>query len=173
MDQEPWGRGRRQHGAHAALQRRGTVVRRNQDVESQSRVHAEVICNASTVRLCRVWRLACKIAPCDEGNACGLPLLPEVGHRVVAFAGYRDAPVRRRVPPAVDLGARPAPSATVTGVVRLTEASRPASGRTVEIVNTSTGERRSVQTTDNGGFALAVPAGRYRLDVTLRDGETI
>jgi hypothetical protein len=79
----------------------------------------------------------------------------------------------RRVPPAVDLSARPAPSATVTGVVRVTEASRSVSGRTVEIVNTSTGERRSVQTTDNGGFALAVPAGRYRVDVTLRDGETI
>ena len=79
----------------------------------------------------------------------------------------------RRVPPAVDVDARPAPSATVTGVVRMTESSSAAAGRTVEIVNTATGERRIVRTTDNGGFALVVPAGRYRLDVTLRDGETI
>jgi hypothetical protein len=53
------------------------------------------------------------------------------------------------------------------------EGSTAISGRTVEIVNTATGERRTVRTTDNGGFALAVPAGRYRLDLTLRDGETI
>lgn len=79
----------------------------------------------------------------------------------------------RRVPPAADLSARPSPSAIVTGVVRVAEASGPVSGRTVAVVNTATGERRTVLTTDNGGFALAVPAGRYRLDVTLRDGETI
>ena len=80
----------------------------------------------------------------------------------------------RRVPPPVDVSAMTRPTATVvTGVVRAAEGSASVAGRTVEIVNTATGERRTVRTTDNGGFALAVPAGRYRVDVTLRDGETI
>jgi len=77
---------------------------------------------------------------------------------------------RRGVP--VDVAPKAPVSATVTGVVRGLE-STSVSGRTVEIVNTATGERRVVQTADNGGFTAVVPSGTYRLDLSLRDGETI
>jgi hypothetical protein len=43
----------------------------------------------------------------------------------------------------------------------------------VSIVDLKTGERRSVQTTSTGAFAIDLPAGEYRLDVDIRDGETV
>jgi len=76
--------------------------------------------------------------------------------------------------PAVDLGPKP-PNArgTITGIVRGPEGTSPIVGRTVEIVETTTGQRHSVQTGANGGFTIQVPAGKYRLELPLRDGETI
>jgi hypothetical protein len=46
-------------------------------------------------------------------------------------------------------------------------------GHTVEVVNTATGERRTVQTADNGGLTIELPAGKYRLELPLRAGETL
>jgi hypothetical protein len=43
----------------------------------------------------------------------------------------------------------------------------------VEVVNEATGERRSVQTGANGGFTIELPAGKYRLELPLKDGETL
>jgi Carboxypeptidase regulatory-like domain len=80
----------------------------------------------------------------------------------------------RRGVPVVDLGPKPvAALGTLTGIVRGPEGTSPLAGRTVEIVNTATGERRSAQTTDNGGFTIQLPAGKYRLELPLRPGETI
>jgi hypothetical protein len=80
----------------------------------------------------------------------------------------------RRGVPAVDLGPNP-PGAegTSTGLVRGPEGTSPLAGRTVEIVNDRTGERRSVQTGENGGFTIKLPAGKYRLELPLKAGETI
>jgi hypothetical protein len=80
----------------------------------------------------------------------------------------------RRGVPAVDLGPKP-PDAqgTITGIVRGPEGTSPLAGRTVEIVNDGTGERRTVQTGDNGGFTIKLPAGKYRLELPLKAGETI
>jgi carboxypeptidase family protein len=79
----------------------------------------------------------------------------------------------RRAVQAVDFrAAAAAPQGTITGIVRGPLGTPPV-GRTVEIVNTATGQRRIVRTGDNGGFTVVVPAGRYRLDVPLRDGETM
>jgi hypothetical protein len=80
----------------------------------------------------------------------------------------------RRGVPAVDLGPKPPnPRGTITGIVRGPEGSSPMSGRTVEIVDTVTGERRTVQTAANGGFTIQLPAGKYRVELRLRDGETL
>ena len=46
-------------------------------------------------------------------------------------------------------------------------------GRTVEVIETTTGQRYSAQTGANGGFTIQVPAGKYRLELPLRDGETL
>ena len=80
----------------------------------------------------------------------------------------------RRGVPVVDVGAKP-PEArgTLTGIVRGPEGTAPVTGRTVDIINTVTGERRSVQTGANGGFTIQLPAGKYRLDLALKDGETL
>ena len=80
----------------------------------------------------------------------------------------------RRGVPVVDTGAKP-PEArgTITGIVRGPEGTSAVVGRTVEIVNTATGERRTVQTGANGGFTIQLPAGKYRLELALKDGETL
>jgi hypothetical protein len=80
----------------------------------------------------------------------------------------------RRGVPVVDLGPKPpAPRGTITGIVRGPEGSSAVVGRTVEVVNEATGERRSVQTGANGGFTIELPAGKYRLELPLKDGETL
>jgi hypothetical protein len=63
--------------------------------------------------------------------------------------------------------------ATITGTVRGAEGGSPVSGRAVSAVDVKTGERRSVQTTSTGAFSIDLPAGQYRLDVEVRDGETV
>lgn len=79
-----------------------------------------------------------------------------------------------RALPAVSASAQAsAAHATIKGTVRGAEAGSPVSGRTVSIVDLKTGERRSVQTTSTGAFAIDLPAGEYRLDVDIRDGETV
>ena len=80
----------------------------------------------------------------------------------------------RRGVPVVDTGAKPpAARGTITGIVRGPEGTSPMTGRTVEVINTATGERHTVQTTSNGGFTIELPAGKYRLELALHDGETI
>jgi hypothetical protein len=80
----------------------------------------------------------------------------------------------RRGVPVVDLGPKPLDArGTITGIVRGPEGTSAVVGRTVEVINTATGERRSVRTAENGGFTIQVPAGKYRLELALREGETI
>lgn len=80
----------------------------------------------------------------------------------------------RRGVPVVDLGPKP-PDAqgTITGIVRGPEGTTPVIGRMVEIVNAETGERHSTRTSDNGGFTIKLPAGKYRLELPLKEGETL
>ena len=71
---------------------------------------------------------------------------------------------------------RPKPAAaqgTISGTIRVPEGSAPVGGRTVEIVNIATGERHSTMTGSSGGFTSQLPAGKYRLELALRDGETL
>jgi Carboxypeptidase regulatory-like domain len=87
---------------------------------------------------------------------------------VVAAAGCR------RGVPVVDVGPKPPVAlGTITGIVRGPEGTSAVVGRSVEVVNVATGEKQSVTTGENGGFTIKLPAGKYRLDLPLRDGETI
>jgi hypothetical protein len=80
----------------------------------------------------------------------------------------------RRGVPVVDLGAKPPDvRGTLTGMVRGPEGTSPVVGREVQIVNTETGERHTAKTSENGGFTIQVPAGKYRFEIVLRDGETL
>jgi hypothetical protein len=80
----------------------------------------------------------------------------------------------RRGVPAVDIGPKPPNvQGTITGIVRGPEGSSAVTGRTVEITNVQTGERRTVETGANGGFTIQLPAGKYRLELQLKDGETL
>jgi hypothetical protein len=80
----------------------------------------------------------------------------------------------RQSAPVLDAGSKPAVArGTITGTIRGPEGVAPVSGRTVEIVNTATGERHSATTTTNGGFTSHLPKGKYRLELALRDGETL
>lgn len=78
--------------------------------------------------------------------------------------------------PTVDLGPKP-PNAlgTITGIVRGTEKENTSemTGRTVEVVNVATGEKRTTTTAMNGGFTIQLPKGKYRLDLQLHAGETL
>jgi hypothetical protein len=76
--------------------------------------------------------------------------------------------------PVVDVGPKPqAARGTLTGTVRGPDVTWPVSGRTVEIFNTETGEKHTTTTSDTGGFTIQLPAGKYRLELPLKDGETI
>ncbi len=76
--------------------------------------------------------------------------------------------------PVVDLGPKP-PEAdgTVSGTVRGPEGTSAIDGRSVEIVNVETGERQHGVTNNAGGFTFKVKPGKYRVELTLQDGETL
>jgi hypothetical protein len=76
--------------------------------------------------------------------------------------------------PVYDPGPRP-PTAdgTISGTVRGPEGTTPIEGRTVEVVNVETGERARVTTNNAGGFSFKLKPGKYRVELTLLDGETI
>jgi hypothetical protein len=63
---------------------------------------------------------------------------------------------------------------TIAGMVRATGGSVPLITRKVTAIHTSSGARFETTTGVNGGYTIKVPeAGRYRLEVELRDGEVI
>ena len=76
--------------------------------------------------------------------------------------------------PVVDAGSKPPVArGTLTGTVRGPEGMPPVAGRTVEIFNTETGEKHTTTTSTTGGFTIQLPAGKYRLELPVKDGETI
>jgi hypothetical protein len=80
----------------------------------------------------------------------------------------------RRGVPVVDLGPKPPlAKGTITGIVRGPEGTSAVAGRTVNVINVTTGEKQSVQTAANGGFTIELPKGKYRLELALHDGETL
>jgi hypothetical protein len=76
--------------------------------------------------------------------------------------------------PVVDLSPKP-PQAdgTISGTVRGPEGTSAIEGRDVAVVNVETGERQHTATNNAGGFTFKVKPGKYRVELSLQDGETI
>lgn len=62
---------------------------------------------------------------------------------------------------------------TVSGTVRGPEGTSAIEGREVAVVNVATGERQKVTTNATGGFSFKVKPGKYRVEITLLQGEAI
>ena len=63
---------------------------------------------------------------------------------------------------------------TIAGIVRATDGSVPLVTRKVTAIHAASGARYETTTGVNGGYTIKVPqAGRYRIEVELRDGEVI
>ena len=71
-------------------------------------------------------------------------------------------------------GAAPAEAdATITGTVRGPEGAGSIEGRIVQVTNLETNERQRMSTNDSGAFAFRVKPGKYRVELALRDGESL
>jgi carboxypeptidase family protein len=76
--------------------------------------------------------------------------------------------------PIVDNGAKPTEAdGTISGTVRGPEGTSSIEGRIVEVVNVATGARQRVLTSNTGGFTFKVKPGKYRIELTLHDGEKL
>jgi hypothetical protein len=62
---------------------------------------------------------------------------------------------------------------TISGTVRGAANSSAIAGRTVEVVNVVNGRRQTATTNEAGGFTFKVAPGRYRVVLTLADGEVL
>jgi Carboxypeptidase regulatory-like domain len=76
--------------------------------------------------------------------------------------------------PVIDTGPKPSRmDGTISGTVRGPQGGTPIEGRTVAVVNIATSERQETTTSNTGGFTFKVKPGKYSVEVTLRDGETV
>jgi hypothetical protein len=79
-----------------------------------------------------------------------------------------------RAVPTADASQGPAVTeATISGTVRGRESASSIDGRIVEAVNLATHERQRVTTNRAGRFTFKVRPGQYRVEVALRDGESV
>ncbi len=62
---------------------------------------------------------------------------------------------------------------TITGTVSGADGTTAIAGRRVDAINVETGARESTVTSTTGGYTFKLPAGRYRVQVALEDGEAL
>ena len=80
----------------------------------------------------------------------------------------------RRGVPIIDTAPKPAnPNGTISGTVSGPEGTSAIAGRVVEAFNVDTGERQRETTSSTGGFTFKLKPGKYRIELTLREGESI
>jgi Carboxypeptidase regulatory-like domain len=65
------------------------------------------------------------------------------------------------------------PQGTLSGSVRGPENVATVGGRVVEVVNVETNERQRSTTNAAGGFSFRVKPGKYRVELSLREGESL
>ena len=95
------------------------------------------------------------------------------GSLIVLLSGLSLGSYRPDVP-IVDTAPGPAqPNGTISGTVRGLAGTSVIEGRTVEVIHVDTGERQRETTSSTGRFAFKVKPGRYRVEVTLREGESV
>ena len=76
--------------------------------------------------------------------------------------------------PVIDRGPKPLQAdGTISGTVRGPEGTSRVEGRMVEVVNVETGERQRATTSNVGGFTFKVKPGKYRVELTLLEGESL
>ena len=76
--------------------------------------------------------------------------------------------------PVVGSGAdAPDVGGTIAGKVSAAPDDAPLAGRKVTAVNLASGQRVEATTAVNGGYTMKVPMGRYRMELELRDRETL
>lgn len=93
---------------------------------------------------------------------------------VLATAALMTLAACRQGRPLIDTSPRPVQvDGTISGTVRGPEGTSPIEGRQVAVVNVETGERQQTVTSNTGGFTFKVKPGKYRVELTVRDGETI
>ncbi|HET9263316.1 MAG TPA: carboxypeptidase-like regulatory domain-containing protein [Vicinamibacterales bacterium] len=79
----------------------------------------------------------------------------------------------RRGMPVYDPSPRMNAPGTLSGTVRGPEGTSSVEGRAVEVISVATGERQSTTTSNEGGFTFKVTPGKYRVEVTLLEGESV
>lgn len=93
---------------------------------------------------------------------------------VLAAAALFSLVACRSGAPVLDTSSKPIQAdGTISGIVRGPEGTSLVEGRTVEVVNVATGERQRVVVSNTAGFRFTVKPGKYRLELTLRDGEQL
>jgi hypothetical protein len=75
--------------------------------------------------------------------------------------------------PVIGTTAVPDVGGTIAGAVRGSGGATPLPGRKVTVINEASGARFETSTGANGGYTVKVPAGNYRLEVELREGEAV
>ncbi len=76
--------------------------------------------------------------------------------------------------PVIDTGPKPvSPNGTISGIVSGPEGTSPIVDRVVEVINVDTGEKQQETTSSTGGFTFKLKPGKYRLELTLREGESL
>jgi hypothetical protein len=133
-----------------------------------------VLCNINT-RSIKDWPADCKIVGVAGNPAIARRLTSKPA---IAFLATVAALVLlvacRQGMPVIDPGPKPAQAdGTISGTVRGPENSSQIEGRTVEVVNVTTGERQKTTTNNAGGFTFKVKPGKYRVNLTLLTGEVI
>ena len=93
-------------------------------------------------------------------------------HTLVLLGALTLAACRPGVP-VIDTAPRPVEAiGTISGTVRGPEGTSPIEGRVVEAINVETGERSRETTSSTGGFTFKLKPGKYRVEVTLLEGES-
>ena len=74
--------------------------------------------------------------------------------------------------PVINPGGKLPVGGTIAGIVS-TSANAAVVGRKVTAINTQTSAKFDATTGTNGGYTIQVPEGTYRLEVELKEGETV
>lgn len=76
--------------------------------------------------------------------------------------------------PVIDTAPKPVEAeGTISGTVRGPEGTSPVDNRAIAVVNVATGERQRTTTNNAGGFSFKLKPGKYRVELTLLEGESL